>query len=229
MFSQMSNNTEKEIEKKLAVRFKNPRFLHTALVHRSYLNESKETTSNERLEFLGDAVLELIVSAALIRNYPAFEEGELTALRSNLVNTNSLAQAAERLELGKSLYLSKGEEESGGRKNKTLLANTFEAIIGAIFLDQGISSCEKILEKFILQKTKQALLHLKDPKSMLQEQIQKRGQRAPIYKIIREEGSDHAKIFTVGVFVNGDLWAKGTGKSKQEAEQKAAQQALKNL
>ena len=225
----MLNNTEKEIEKKLEVRFKNPRLLHTALVHRSQLNESKETSSNERLEFLGDAVLEFIVSAALIRNHPAFDEGELTALRSNLVNTNSLAQAAEKLELGKSLYLSKGEEESGGRKNKALLANTFESIIGAIFLDQGIPSCEKVVEALLLPKTKQALLHLKDPKSMLQEQIQKGGQRTPIYRIISEEGPDHAKIFTVGVFVNGNLLAKGTGMNKQEAEQEAAQQALKNL
>lgn len=220
---------EEEVEKKLKVHFRNLSLLHNALIHRSFLNESSERESNERFEFLGDAVLEFIVSSLIFESYPDLQEGELTALRSKLVNTQSLAAVAKSLGLGDALYISRGEEEGGGRVNPTLLADTFEAVLGALYLDQGTTVCEKVIKLFILPRTQTALENLKDSKSLLQEVIQAKGKRAPLYKVIKEQGPDHAKTFIVGVTVEGVEIAQGVGKSKQEAEQKAAQEALKKL
>lgn len=226
----MSKFQEKELAKKLGITFKDESNLHIALIHRSYLNEdSNEKVSNERLEFLGDAILEFVTSAALYKDLTALSEGELTAIRSRLVNTESLAEVSRKLSLGDYLYMSRGEERTGGRENTSLLANTFEAVIGAIFIDQGIKPCEKLIEKLILSKTAEARKHLKDPKSLFQEIVQAQGKRAPVYRVMKEVGPDHARIFTVGVLIEGEQLASGIGKSKQEAEQQAAQNAIEKL
>ncbi|GIW61786.1 MAG: ribonuclease 3 [Patescibacteria group bacterium] len=210
----------------------NKTLLEQAFTHRSYLNEAKEPTeSNERLEFLGDSIISFIVSEHLYKNYKEFDEGVLTNLRSLLVNTKSLAQAARELKFGEKLRLSKGEEESRGRENDTLLANSFEAFIGALYLDQGIDVVRKFIADILFSKIDEYVQRkaFKDPKSLLQEYVQARKQSSPIYKVLHEEGPPHAKIFTVGVFVNNELLGEGVGKSKQEAEEKAAQIALKKL
>ncbi|MCX6725811.1 MAG: ribonuclease III [Candidatus Shapirobacteria bacterium] len=221
------------LEQKLTIKFSNQQLLKEALTHRSYLNEFKKEhlESNERLEFLGDVVLSFVVSNWLFEKFPLFPEGKLTNLRSNLVKTTALSEIAQNLKIGDYLLLSRGEKESGGQKNPTLLANTTEAIIGAIFLDQGI----KIVDNFIkinfepLLKKTIASGRLKDYKSLLQEKIQAKTGQSPIYKTTREEGPEHDKIFTIDVFANGKIMAKGVGKSKQKAEQEAAKIALEKL
>lgn len=221
------------LEKNLGIKFNNQQFLKEALTHRSYLNEFKKEhlESNERLEFLGDAILSFIVSNWLFEKFTLFHEGKLTNLRSNLVKTSALAEVAQNLKIGDYLLLSRGEKESGGQENPTLLANTTEAIIGAIFLDQGI----KIIDSFIkinfepLLKKIIASGRLKDYKSLLQEKIQAKTGQSPIYKTAKEEGPEHNKIFTINVFANGKIMAKGIGKSKQKAEQEAAKTALEKL
>jgi len=215
--------------KLLGIQFKNPELLKQAFVHRSYLNESKKTlASNERLEFLGDSILSFLVSEYLYKTYEDLPEGELTNLRSSIVKTEALAEIALKLSLGDYLYLSKGEEEGGGRKNPSILADTFEALLGAIFLDIGLTPVKKIIKeqllpilpKIIAEKT------YKDAKSNFQEMVQETVKLSPLYKVIQEAGPDHAKRFTVGVYVEEKLWGKGEGRSKQEAEQKAAMSGL---
>lgn len=211
--------------------FKNQNLYLQALTHRSWVNENNEGRgTNERLEFLGDAVLEFIVSKAIYDKFPNEEEGYLTALRANLVNTKNLSQVAEKLNIGSEIFLSKGEIEGGGRTNASLLADTVEAIIGALFLDQGITASEKFIEENILiDVDKKASLPLKDPKSLLQEKIQAQSLPAPKYQVVSEEGPDHNKQFTVEVIINGQPAAKGVGKSKSEAEQDAASNALNSV
>lgn len=210
-------------------KFKDQQLYEQAFIHRSYLNETKQKlVSNERLEFLGDSILSFVVSKSLIAQYPDFNEGMLTNLRSLLVNTKNLAILAKSLEFGKLLKLSRGEEESKGRENDSLLANCFEAFIGALFLDQGLSSVEKFLSKVLLSQSEDFVKNkvLKDPKSLLQEHIQSQKQKSPLYKVLQEEGPPHAKVFTVGAYTDDILLGTGTGKSKQEAEENAAKQAL---
>lgn len=210
-------------------KFKNQKLFEQAFFHRSYLNEAKQKIeSNERLEFLGDSILSFLVSKYLFNTYPFFNEGTLTNLRSLLVNTKSLAQKAKELRFGELLKLSKGEEESKGRENESLLADSFEAFIGALFLDQGISVVEKFLLEVMLLKSHTLLQKdtLKDPKSLLQEYVQAKGKNSPVYKVLKEEGPSHAKTFSVGVYTDNVLIAKGEGKSKQSAEEMAATQAL---
>lgn len=229
--------------------FKDQKLFEQAFTHRSYLNETKKgLESNERLEFLGDSILSFVVSQYLYATYPQFNEGILTNLRSLLVNTKSLAQVAKNLQFGKLLRLSKGEEESKGRENDSLLANCLEAFIGALYLDQGIETVKKFLTETLLVKSKDLVQQntLKDPKSLLQELVQAKkptsrmsgpastsvelgGQKSPVYQVITEEGPPHAKVFTVGAYVNDSLLGKGKGKSKQEAEEKAAIEALRRL
>jgi len=217
--------TKEESLKKL---FKNTDLFDQALTHRSWVNEHKGVrTSNERLEFLGDAILEFVVSKELFDKFPDKEEGYLTALRANLVNTVSLAELALKLEIGPSIHLSKGEEDGGGRTNSSLLADTVEAIIGALFIDQGVAASEKfIFHNLLMDLDKRAALPLKDPKSSLQEYVQSQSLPAPKYQVVEESGPDHNKKFIIEVLVNGESWAKGTGKSKSAAEQDAAGQAL---
>lgn len=214
---------------KLDLRFKNPKILQNAFVHRSYLNENPKFAlpSNERLEFLGDAVLELIVSHHLYKNYPNHTEGELTALRAALVKTESLADEARRLKLGNRLLLSKGEEEGGGRNNPYLLANTFEALVGAIFLDQDIEAARNFVKKELLYKTEDILkLGLKDAKTLFQEIAQEKYSITPSYRTLAEWGPDHDKHFRVAIFLAKRKVAEGEGKSKQAAEEEAAKSAL---
>lgn len=213
-------------------KFKNTALFNQAFIHRSYLNEAKEfVESNERLEFLGDSILSFIVSQHLYKTHTTFNEGILTNLRSLLVNTKSLAMLARELDFGSKLKLSKGEEESKGRENDSLLANAFEAFIGALFLDQGIEKVKSFLSEILLNKSSELAQRkaLKDPKSLLQEYIQSQKQKSPVYKVILEEGPAHAKLFTVGVYSDEILLGEGKGRSKQEAEEKAATLALEKI
>ena len=210
-------------------KFKNKKLFEQAFIHRSYLNEVDEKlSSNERLEFLGDAVLSFVVSRSLYDEFGALNEGELTNLRALLVNTTSLAEVAKELGLGKLLKLSKGEEQSKGRENTSLLANSFEALVGAYYLDSGIEAVSEFIQSALLHKAKKLIERktLKDTKSVLQEFVQGKKDPSPSYKVLTEEGPAHDKIFTVAVYSGSKVLGKGTGKSKQEAEKTAAHKAL---
>ncbi len=213
-------------------KFKNQKLFTQAFTHRSYLNESREATeSNERLEFLGDSILSFVISQHLYKTYPEFNEGILTNLRSLLVNTKSLASMAKTLEFGNYLMLSKGEEDSKGRENQSLLADCLEAYIGALFLDQGIEKVTEFLIATIIPQADAIIQKktFKDPKSILQEFVQARKQNSPFYKVLDEEGPAHSKTFTIGVYVGDELMGTGKGKSKQIAQEDAAEQALEKL
>lgn len=216
---------------KFSLKFKNPKLLERAFIHRSYLNEhkGKQLKSNERLEFLGDAVLELIVSLYLYQKYPDFPEGKLTTLRSKLVQTKTLSLAANRLGFSENLKLSRGEKASGGNKNPSILANTFEAVIGSIYQDQGFDQTyDFVLKNLLLPAEKLFKDQLpQDFKSQLQETIQAKGKPSPVYKVLASFGPDHSKTFKVAVLVENKKIAVGAGKSKQTAEQEAAKKALK--
>lgn len=208
------------------------RLLESAFVHRSYLNEQEEIKeSNERLEFLGDAVLEFVTSEHLYQTHPKEPEGRLTAYRSALVKTETLAEAAKKLEFGQRLKLSRGEEESGGRESKYLLANTFEAYLGALYLERGIESCRSFLKENLLPKLKEIVETgaYKDEKSLLQEIAQEKLDFTPVYKVLEEHGPDHDKIFRVGVCIEDRQEGVGEGSSKQRAEVEAAKDALERL
>lgn len=204
-----------------------------AFTHRSYLNESGNDfeESNERLEYLGDAVLELAVSEHLFHYFPDRPEGDLTSIRAALVKTTTLAEVAQKLHLGDKLYMSRGEEQTGGRQNPSLLANTFEAVIGAIYLDSGFETVVEFLKKHLFTKTDEIVannLH-KDFKSSVQEKVQADGHPTPTYQVIDESGPDHIKNFTVALLVGDKEISRGSGKSKQSAQQQAAKNALAKL
>ncbi len=215
---------------KLGLSFKNLDLLIEALTHRSYLNENRSATTphNERLEFLGDAVLELAVTHFLFLKFPQKDEGDLTAYRASLVNTVSLAEAAQALSLNDMLLLSKGESRDTGRARQIILANAFEALLGAIYLDQGYEPVEAFLAKNLYEKIDGVIASRswQDAKSHFQEVAQEKKSVTPHYKTLAEVGPDHDKRFTVGIFMNSDEIARGDGPSKQEAEQTAAQNAL---
>ena len=218
-----------KLQNAIGINFANEKFLKNAFIHRSYLNEHKNFTgqSNERMEFLGDSVLSLVVSKFLFENLPDSTEGDLTQLRAALVRTETLAKLAENLDLGHYLFLSKGEEDTGGRTNTTILANTFEALIGAIFLDQGLEKSEKFLEKNILSNWKElAESAVSDNKSKLQEILQRKKHKSPTYKLINSWGPDHERKFKVGVYLDDKLLGAGVGRNKQTAAQSAARDAL---
>ncbi len=221
----------KRIEKALKLKFKSQKLLQNAFVHRSYLNENPdlELPSNERLEYLGDAALELVTSRYLFENYPKLGEGEMTALRAALVRTESLAEEARRLGFGDTLLLSKGEEQGGGRDNPYLLANTFEALVGVIYLDRGLGETATFIKRELLYKTDDLIrAGLKDAKSLFQEKAQEKRSITPVYKTLAEWGPDHDKHFRVGVFLGKKKIAEGEGRNKQTAEEAAAQNALKD-
>ncbi len=215
----------------LKTTFKNTDLFEQALTHRSWVNENPNVRgTNERLEFLGDAILEYVVSSFIYLKFPDQEEGFLTALRANIVNTKSLAHLAEKLELGSFLFLSKGEEQGGGRTNQSLLADTVEAIIGALYLDQGLDAAKTFISDHLLNDMSEVLdKPLKDPKSRLQELVQSKGMPAPRYKIVKEEGPDHSKEFIIEVIVGEKSAGTGSGRSKSSAEQDAAEHALESL
>jgi ribonuclease-3 len=212
--------------------FKNQELFEQAFTHRSYLNEArKKVESNERLEFLGDSILSFVVSRHLYKEYPDCNEGMLTNMRSLLVNTKSLAEISGELGFGSHLKLSKGEEESHGRENQSLLADCYEAFIGALFIDQGLEPTVEFIAQTLFPKAKkfESRDALKDPKSLLQEYVQAQKHTSPVYKVLKEEGPAHAKIFTIGAFVNDVQMGEGIGKSKQQAEEGAAKQALEKI
>ncbi|MFZ5366314.1 MAG: ribonuclease III [Patescibacteria group bacterium] len=218
------------LEKKLGISFKNKNLLQEALTHRSYLNEHPNSTrsSNERLEFLGDAILEFLISRLLFKQFPNSPEGVLTAFRSRIVQTKTLSRMAQKFSLGEFLFLSRGEEEGGGRKNSGLLENAFEALVGAIFLDQGIDEVNKFVkENFEPEILSLKPSDLKDAKSLLQELAQEKEKITPTYKVLSQVGPDHAKMFTVGVYLGEEKIGEGAGLSKQKAEEEAAKAALK--
>lgn len=220
-----------DLLKKLNLKFIHEDLLERAFNHRSFLNETKiKIESNERLEFLGDTVLSFLVSDFLYNSYPLYSEGYLTNLRSSLVKTTTLARIALDLHLGNYLRLSKGEEESGGRNNSSLMADTFEALIGAIYLDLGLKAAKKVIEKLMFPLLPGIIKDksYKDAKSTFQETVQESTKNSPLYQVIKETGPDHSKEFTVGVYVNSRLLGTGAGRNKQEAEQLAATNALEN-
>jgi ribonuclease-3 len=217
---------------RLGLTFNDPALLEEALTHRSYLNENPEAkTHNERLEFLGDAVLELASTDFLFRKYPQMQEGMLTSYRAALVNTGSLAAAAKTLGLGGIIRLSKGEARDAGRARENILADAFEAIIGALYLDQGYAAAEAFAAEHLFGTLESVIAtggH-QDSKSRFQELSQDKRGSTPSYKVLAEEGPDHARTFTVGAYIGQKKIAEGKGKSKQEAEQAAALNALKAL
>ncbi len=212
-------------------KFQNEELLNQALTHRSWVNENPgKRGTNERLEFLGDAILEFVVSSFIYNSFPTQEEGFLTALRANIVNTKSLAVIASKLEIGGHLFLSKGEEQGGGRDNPSLLADTVEAIIGALYMDQGFEASKEFIHANLLEDIDSYLEKpLKDPKSRLQEMVQAKGMDAPKYKLVKEDGPDHSKEFIIEVVVGDKTAGTGSGKSKSSAEQAAAEHALETL
>lgn len=218
-------------QEKLDVTFDNIDLLVLAFTHRSYVNEHKKTAPehNERLEFLGDAVLELVVTEYLYANFSE-PEGILTNWRSALVRTESISAAASRFGFEPLLRLSRGEKRGTDRARAQILANSYEAVVGAIYLDKGYEAAKTFITKSILSTFKEILStgSWMDPKSHLQEMAQSHDGHTPIYKVLHEEGPDHDKTFTVGVFVNGELRGQGTGPSKQTGQQKAAEAALEH-
>lgn len=214
---------------KLGFEFTHIDYLVTALTHRSYVNEHKKSVSehNERLEFLGDAVLELVVTDYLYRNYSE-PEGILTSWRSSLVRTESIGDAGTKLGYEPLLRMSRGEKNGSDRARQQILANAFEALIGAIYLERGYGDAEKFIAEHILSKLEDILAtgSWRDPKSHLQEVSQRVDGHTPVYKVLGEEGPDHDKIFTLGVYVGDKLMGKGSGSSKQNAQQEAAKAAL---
>jgi len=222
-----------ELQKIFGYRFRDERLLQQAFIHRSHVNEEREGESgdNERLEFLGDAVLQLVISDYLIRNFTDVDEGELSKKRSDLVREESLAAAAENLKVGRYLILGKGEELTGGRMKPSILAGALEALIGAVYLDGGYEAAKKIilvwLEKFLKAGAEE--IFRSDYKSRLQEMSQAVYHQSPEYTVISETGPDHHKLFEVGVRLQGQLRGFGKGYSKKEAEQHAARDALVGL
>ncbi|MDF2556294.1 MAG: rnc [Bacillales bacterium] len=220
------------LEKELDSIFQNKKLLFQAFTHSSYVNEHrmKSVESNERLEFLGDAVLELTVSRFLYEQFPNLPEGELTKMRAAIVCEPSLVNFANQLKFGDFLLLGRGEDQTGGRKRPALLADVFEAYIGALYLDQGIENVISFMEKFIFPKIKTgAFSHVMDYKSQLQEFIQKDNSRQLEYVIVSETGPAHAKVFVSNVKLDHEEIGTGTGKTKKEAEQNAAAMALAKL
>lgn len=216
----------------LKLSVKNEHLIQNAFVHRSFLNESKDfIDSNERLEYLGDAVLELATSHYLFTTYPDFQEGMLTNMRAALVRTESLGETAIGLGFDKLLLMSKGEEATGGRQNRSILADTFEAFLGAVYLDQGYDACVSILTEHIFKKAATVLTEqtYKDNKSLLQEIAQSRYKSTPLYNLISESGPDHDKEFIMQVMIGNKAYGEGHGKSKQASQEDAAKNTLEMI
>ncbi|HOV78545.1 MAG TPA: ribonuclease III [Bacillota bacterium] len=224
------NESLERLKKKLGVAWRDERLLSQALTHSSFTYENRQNgvKNNQRLEFLGDAVLELVVSDHLYRSRPNWDEGELTKLRASIVCEPSLARVALDLELGMCLNMGRGEEKSGGRERPSILADAFEALLGAVYLDQGLKAAGEVAIRFlapVIEDVLEGRLE-RDFKTELQEIVQQRGGEPVQYVILKEEGPDHNKIFTAGVIYRGEMTGVGTGRSKKDAEQQAAKSAL---
>lgn len=220
-----------DFEQATQIVFKDKDLLKKAFIHRSYINENPSAglSHNERLEFLGDAVLELIVTDFLYKKYPSYTEGELTSLRSALVNAIIISEVAAALGMNDFLLLSKGESKDNGKARQYILANTYEAYVGALYLDQGYEATDAFVTKSLLHKTDEIVNKKlwRDAKSLVQEKAQEFNNVTPAYKVLSESGPDHDKHFTIGILFGSTQIAEGKGKSKQEAEQSAALNALK--
>lgn len=218
------------LEESLGVTFQNKDILYEALTHRSYLNENTDWKypHNERLEFLGDAVIELIITEALFLRFPEKPEGELTSFRAALVNTKMLSEVARMLGVNDHLLLSRGELKDIGRARQYILANTFEALSGALYLDQGYNEVKDFLERVLMPQLDEIIEKklYKDPKSLFQEEAQDRHGITPTYSVIKEWGPDHDKHFVIGIFLDEEKVAEGEGPSKQIAQEEAARKAL---
>jgi ribonuclease III len=222
-----------EFEDKLGYAFRDLELLKRALSHKSYANERRlgALAHNERLEFLGDAVLELGVSDLLVRQFPEHQEGELSKIRASLVNETALAEQARKIGLGKFIFLGKGEEQCSGREKNSLLSDAFEAMLGALYLDAGFQAAFAIVQKLFQPELSRAVTEdiSRDYKTKLQEEVQNRYKEAPEYRLVGETGPDHAKMFEIHLYVRGEKVSEGAGKSKKQAEQNAAQSALAQL
>ena len=221
------------LEEKIGYKFQRPALLQEALTHRSYLNENPKwpLPHNERLEFLGDAVLELVITEALFEKFPQEPEGKLTTLRAALVNFQMLARLSKKIELEKFLLMSRGEAKDTGRAREVILANAMEAVIGATYLDGGYEKAKELVKNIVFPEVGTVLEQglYRDPKSLLQERTQAEQKVTPVYKLLSEKGPDHKKLFTVGVYLGEEEVARGEGMSKQDAEVEAARKALENL
>ncbi len=216
------------LQDKLNYRFQNSALIHTALSHSSYANEH-HCESNERLEFVGDSVLGMVVATALYQRFPGLPEGKLTRLRADLVCEQSLWDVAQRLELGRYIRLGRGEEQSGGRHRPSILADCVEAVIAALYLDGGFSVAQEFIERYVLSRLDAGDVLVQDYKTALQELVQQTPGHSVVYSLIGESGLDHAKRFTVSVSLCGAVIGSGEGRTKKEAEQRAAQAALEQL
>ncbi|AGB41359.1 ribonuclease III [Halobacteroides halobius DSM 5150] len=219
-----------ELQQEIEVQFSDLKLLEKAITHKSYANEKQELKikDNERLEFLGDSVLDLIISRYIFLNYPDHPEGELAKIRSVVVSAPILAEKAREIELGKYMLLGKGEEMTGGRKRDSILADGFEAVVGSIYLDQGLEASQEFILDLLVPNIKEVEQgsYVRDYKTLLQELIQKDSNLRPDYKVVEEKGPDHNKRFTVEVIFDQEILGVGVGFSKKEAEQKAAKKAI---
>ena len=227
------DNKYSSLEKTINIKFKDRGMLENVFIHRSYLNEHKNSNfkSNERLEFLGDSVLSLITSVYLFKNYPNLEEGDYTEIKSAIVKMDSLAEASKKIELNNYLLLSKGEEKGAGRTNNNIMADCFEALIAAIFLDKNFETAYTFVVDFLFKDKLEYLLKNNlylSSKSRLQEIIQSKYKKTPIYKVLDEKGPEHKRIFKIGVYFNNKMLGVGIAPSKKEAEEEAAKKALEN-
>ncbi|MCL2155530.1 MAG: ribonuclease III [Leptospirales bacterium] len=221
------------IQNRINVKFKDKNLLDRALTHRSYVNESsiKKVKDNERLEYLGDSVLGLVVNEYLFTRFENYPEGDLAKIKSAVVSEATLAKVAREINLGSFLLMGKGEELNGGRDRSSILANSFEALIGAVYLDRGIKDCRNFILTLLKKDIERidSMTYLMDPKTTLQEYVQKKYKERPIYEVVEEKGPDHKKEFVVRLIINGKEAARGSGSSKRRAEMTAAEYILKKI
>lgn len=222
------------LEKQIGVKFKNRKLLENLFIHRSFLNEHKnyQLPSNEKLEFLGDSVLSLITSLYLYQKYQELEEGDYTEIKAAIVRTESLGESAKELNIGRYLYLSKGQDQEGGRENINILADCFEALIAGIFIDQGFETAYRFVLRYLFGKRLDYIVKNKlylSPKSRFQELTQAKFKSTPRYEVVEEQGPEHKRIFKIAVFIGTKKLAIGRGKSKKEAEEEAAKIALEKI
>jgi ribonuclease-3 len=223
-----------ELEKRIGIVFRNRDLLENVFIHRSFLNEHKtfRLPSNEKLEFLGDSVLSLVTSIFLYKNYPDLDEGTYTDIKAAIVRTESLAEVAKKIDLGSSIYLSKGEEQNKGKENRNILADCFESLVAAIFIDRGFDAAYEFIVKYLFEDKLDFIVKNKlylSPKSRLQELLQAKYKTLPTYVIVREEDPEHKKEFSVDVYFEKRKLGSGSGHSKKEAEENSAKNALEKM